>query len=234
MQVWSHCTPEPGRVVREGGHIMRRRALGLCAAALLAVSAAAPASAAPPGQNDVPFFFLAPDTNLGLVVFINMDRATYCTPEIVAWEEAFIDWLEGGEVGDPPEFPGAPDGFDPVRIQETETGQGALVQLLRGSNLTIELWEMDPDAPLIGPCTDTDDTLNRIATGTATLMNNDNDLFGSGTRGNAFGNQGLAFLEGEDGTLYKYSFRFHVNSACHTTADGEPACVIDSSTLQIR
>ena len=212
---------------------MRRRFLGLCAAAIMALSAAVPVSAAPPGKFEDPFIFLAPDTNLGLVVFINTDRATYCTPEIVAWEEAVIDWLDGGQVGDPPEFPGAVEGFDLVGIQEKETGQGALVQLLRGSGLTTELWEMDADAPLVGPCTDTDGALNRIATGTATFTNHDNDLFGSGTRGNAFGNHGLAFLEGEDGTTYKYSFRFHVNSQCHADAAGEQACVIDGSTLQI-
>jgi len=198
------------------------------------MSMAGPAAAAPPDKHQDPFFFLAPDPNLGLVVFINMDRATYCTPAIVDWEEAFIDWLDGGQVGDAPEFPGAPDGFDLVRIQEKETGQGAVVQLLRGSGLATELWEMDADAPLIGPCTDTDDALHRVATGTATFMNNDNDLFGSGTRGNAFGNHGLAFLQDEDGNAVKYSFRFHVNSRCHATEDGEQACVIDSSTLQIR
>ena len=213
---------------------MRRRVLGFCASALLALSAAAPVSAAPPDKIEVPFFFLAPDLNLGMVVFINMDRATYCTPAIVAWEEAVIEWLDGGQVGDPPEFPGAPDGFDLVGIQEKETGQGALVQLLRGSGLYIELWEMDADALLVGPCTDTDDALHLIATGTATFTNNDNDLFGSGTRGNAFGNHGLAFLEDEDGNTLKYSFRFHVNGECHADADGEPACAIDSSTLLVR
>ena len=68
--------------------------------------------------------FLFPDLELGLVVLVNMDRETYCTPEQVAWEEAFIAWLEGGEVGDPPEPPAEPEGFELVAFQQKETRQG--------------------------------------------------------------------------------------------------------------
>jgi hypothetical protein len=200
---------------------------------LLAGAIAGPASAAPPVKLADRFLFLAPDTRLGLVVIMNIDRATYCTPAIVGWEEAFIDWLDGGQVGDPPEFPGAPAGFDPIRIQDKVTGKGALVHHVRGSRLRIELWQMDAGAPLVGPCTDTDDAMHRIGTGTATFSNNDNDLFGSGTRGNAFWSSGLAFLTDEAGHALKYSFRFHLDSRCHATATGEPACLIDRSTLRV-
>jgi hypothetical protein len=213
---------------------MRSRVLGLCAAALLSVGAATPALAGPPARLEEPIPITFPDTNLGLVVFINIDRETYCTPEIIAFEEALIAWLEGGEVGDPPEFPGEPEGFDTISIKSKETWQGAIVQQFKGSGLSIELWEMDADPPLVGPCTDTDDAMNLIASGTARFMSNDNDLFGSGTRGNAFGNRINAQLEDDEGNAYRYSSRFHFASRCHAPDDAPPACLIDRSRLQQR
>jgi hypothetical protein len=213
---------------------MRRGILGLAAAAVLAIGAAAPALAAPPVRFTEPIPFLFPDLENGLVVLVNMDRETYCTPEEVAWEEAFLAWLEGGEVGDPPEPPAEPDGFAPVAIQQKETRKGAVVERFRGSRLVIEIWELDADAPLIGPCTDTDDALHLIGSGTATFMGNDNDLFGSGTRGNAFGNRGMATIVDDDGNRFRYSWWFHVNSRCHAPDDGPPACLLEGSRLQAR
>lgn len=211
---------------------MRRRVISLCAAAVLAISAAGTALAGPPERFTAPLLFLFPDTNLGLVVLINIDRETICSPEQVAWEEAFIAWLDGGEVGDPPEPPVDPDGFDPVAFQEIETGQGAVVQLFNASGLYVEIWELDADAPLVGPCTDTDDAMHLIGSGTAGFIVNDNDLFGSGTRGNAFGDRGIANIEDDDGNSFRYSWLFHVNSKCYAPDDGPPACLIERSSLQ--
>lgn len=210
---------------------MRRAILSLGAAVVVALASSATALAAPPEKSTAPILFLFPDPNLGLVVLINTDRETICSPEQVAFEEAFIAWLEGGEVGDPPEPPIDPDGFDPVAFQDIETGQGAVVAKFRGSGLYVEIWELDADAALVGPCTDTDDALHLIGSGTARFIGNDNDLFGSGTRGNAFGDRGIAKLVDEDGNRLRYSWIFHINSRCHGP-DGFPACLIEGSSLQ--
>ena len=212
---------------------MRRVVLSATAGILLAMSSAASALAAPPEKFTEPATFISPDFDIGLVIFINMDRETYCTAERVAWEVDFLAWLEGGQVGDPPEFPGEPAGFDPVSFLVKETRQGALVQLVAGSRLYAEIWEMDPDAPGIGPCTDSDDVLNRLGTGTARFMANDNDLFGSGTRGNAFGNRGVLNLVDENGDSLRYSFKFHVNSRCHfDEAEEAPRCQLIDASLR--
>jgi hypothetical protein len=208
---------------------MRRSVFGLAVAALLTAVGAVPAMAGPPAKFQVPLTILFPDTNLGLVVMINTDRASYCTPEVVAWEEAFIAWLEGGEVGDPPAEPTFPDGFEPISIQEVETGKGAIVSQTSASGLKIEIWELEADAPLVGPCTDTDDNLDRVGVGTVSYHGNDNDLFGSGTRGNAFGDRGQARLVGDDGSSLSYSWLFHTNSRCFAPEDGPPSCLIERS-----
>jgi hypothetical protein len=213
---------------------MRRAIVSLGAAAVLAVAATAPAFAAPPLRFEEPFTIAFPDTNLGLVVMVNIDRASYCTPEIVAWEEAVIAWINGGAIGDPPPEPVFPDGFVPIPIQQQETGQGAVVEHARASGLAIEVWELDADALFVGPCSDTDDAMHLVGAGTASWWNNDNDIFGSGTRGNAFGGGGTANLQDGDGNHLRYSWRFHVNSRCHAPLDGPPSCAIERSKLQSR
>jgi len=210
---------------------MRRAILSLCVAVVVALASTASALAGPPARFTEPVLFLFPDEALGLVVLINTDRETYCTAEQVAWEEAFLAWIEGGEVGDPPEPPAEPEGFDLVSFQDVETGKGAIVSKFRGSGLYVEIWELDADAALVGPCTDTDDALHLIGSGTARFIGNDNDLFGSGTRGNAFGDRGIATLVDDDGDRLRYSWKFHVNSRCHGP-EGFPACLLEGSSLQ--
>lgn len=211
---------------------MRKGILSVAAAAVLAISAAAPALAGPPTKFSEPMLFLFPDTEHGIVVLINIDRETICSSEQVAWEEAFLAWLEGGEVGDPPEGPVDPEGFGDVEFIVKETGQGALVQLFKASGLSAEIWELDADAPLIGPCTDTDDAMNLLGSGTAAFIGNDNDLFGSQTRGNAFGDRGMVDVQDQDGNRLRYSWTFHVNSRCYAPEDGPPACLIEGGSLQ--
>jgi hypothetical protein len=211
---------------------MRRAILSLCAAVVVAVASTASALAAPPARFTEPIVFLFPDESLGLVVLINTDRETYCTPDQVAWEEAVLAWLEGGEVGDPPEPPAEPEGFDSVSFMEIETGRGAVVAQFKGAGLVTEVWELDADAALVGPCTDTDDAMHLIGSGTARLIGNDNDLLGSGTRGNAFGDRGRATLVDEDGNRLRYSWKFHINSRCHGPEFGPPACLVQSSSLR--
>jgi hypothetical protein len=200
-------------------------------AAILVLALAAPASAGPPTRVQDPFPTIFPDLENGLVVFVNSDRAQACSPDVVAWEEDVIAWIEGGEVGEFPPLPEFPTGLEPIDIQESETGRGAIVYLAMASGLPIELWELEDDAPLVGPCTDTDDAMRRVAAGTATFRANDNDLFGSGTRGNAYGHRGHANLTDDAGNAWSYSWLFHVNSRCYAPEDGPPRCLLESGKL---
>lgn len=204
--------------------------------AALAVTLAIPAAAGPPDRFEVPFTPNFPDFEQEFAVFVNIDRAGYCTPEVVAWENAVIAWLEGGMVDPPPPEPEFPEGFDPISVQEKVTGQGAVVGHANGSDLTIELWNFDSEEnrPLVGPCTDTDDDGSFFASGTTSYKGNDNDLFGSDTRGNAFGDQGKADVTDGEGNDYRYSWKFHINSKCYAPEDGPPACLIQRSKLQAR
>lgn len=218
---------------------MRQRILaaaGLTVAAAFATLTAVPASASPPDRFEIPLTFLFPDLDNELVAFVNIDRASYCTNAVVDFENAVIAWLEGGMADPFPDEPVFPDGFDGVSAMLIETGQGAVVASAKGSGLTIELWHLDAeeDRPLVGPCTDTDDGSTLFADGTASMRAHDNDLFGSGTRGNAFGDFFKADVVAADGTEYSYSHRFHVNDRCYQPEDGPPACLIETSTLRAK
>lgn len=203
---------------------------------MLAGVMAAPATAAPPDKFEVPFTILFPDLENELVVFVNTDRDAYCTEEVVQWENDVIAWLAGGEMGDPPPEPAFPDGFEGITVQVKETGQGAIVALVKGSDLNLELWNIDSeeDRPLVGPCTDTDDDGIFFAAGTVSFQANDNDVFASGTRGNSFGDQGKGEVTDVDGNDYSYSWKFHVNDRCYEPEDGPPACLIDMATLKAK
>ena len=217
---------------------MRKRLMAglgsLALAGAMIVGSTIPAAAAD-HREQVPFSIQFPDLVNELAVFVNSDRASYCTKEVVAFEEAIFDWIMGGFQGPPPAEPEFPMGFDPIMVQEKETGKGAIVALAKGSGLVIELWELDEEAdrPFVGPCLDTDDKLTRVARGKTSLRGNDNDLFGSDTRGNAFGDQGKATLSG-NGDRYRYSWKFHINSRCYAPEDGPPRCLIDRAKLQKR
>jgi hypothetical protein len=203
-----------------------------------------PATAAPPERNEInPTFFYA-DVERGLVIFVNTTRDQYCTPDVVAFELAlarwlidFEEWLEGGEVGPEPPFPdepagGFPEGEDPLREQLVTTRKGAVIVRMQGRNVTTEIWQMIEDAPLVGPCTDTDPADDPLYVGTSSVTANDNDLFVSGTRGNAFGSRLLFRGQDADGNAVKYTRRFHVNDRCRASEDAPPACLIETSYLR--
>ncbi len=222
---------------------MMRRAMSLIGAAALLLALSVPTAAAPPTKFAENFTILFPDVERGLVIFINTTRDEYCTPAVVAYEEAVIQWIidwdawfEGGQVGPEPPFPdvpagGFPEGNDPILTQIKETGQGALVRHQRARGLVAEIWPMIENPPLVGPCTDTDPGDTPLV-GMAQYQGNDNDLFGSGTRGNAFGDRGTITGRDADGEPFRYSWRFHLNSRCYVPEGGEPACLIDTSSFQ--
>jgi hypothetical protein len=217
--------------------------MSLLGAAALLLAFGVPAAAAPPTKSAENFTLFLPDEERRLVIFLNTTRAEYCTAGVVAWEEAVAQWtidyeawLEGGEVGPEPPFPdepvgGFPEGNDPILTQIKETGQGALVRHQRAKGLVAEIWPMVEDASGVGPCTDTDAGDTPLV-GTGRYHGNDNDLFASGTRGNAYGDRGTITGQDADGNRFTYSWRFHVNSRCYAPEDGPPACLIATSSFR--
>lgn len=203
---------------------MGRRAVVVVAslAILGAVLAPTASGAGEPAVQrfEEPWFTAFPDEERGLVVLVNLTRDLVCTDAQVADELAFLAWLEGGEVGPPPEPTAEPfQGIAPATVQVVETGKGALVFTLRARDMPMELWPLDEDAPLVGPCTDTEESDTPYAVGTAQFRVNDNDLEVSGTRGNAFGDHGHALLRTVDGTPVHAHWRFHVNDRCYGSLD---------------
>lgn len=133
--------------------------------------------------------------------------------------------------GFPPEDPPRPDGIKAFSTSFNETGKGAIVTSDRGTKLHVELWSQVEDPPGVGPCTDTLGMEEPFATGTGMARSNDNDLFGSDTRGNSFGNHLVANLRTADGKKFTYHSRFHLNSRCHAGEDGPPSCLLEWTKL---
>lgn len=156
--------------------------------AMLMTASALPAHADPPESSEENIFFIFPDEENGLAVFWNTTRDAFC-----AWEE-------GGFVGPEPVI-------EPVTVSTLETGKGAIVGSFRATR-PIELWMLDEDADLSGPCTDTDNQTGPWATGDATVTSNDNDVFVSGTRTNSFGDRGRGTVVDSAGEQWFYSWTF--------------------------
>jgi hypothetical protein len=201
------------------------------ALALLVVGvSSASAASGPPDRTTEIFPIVFPDFENGYAVFINTTREIVCTPDQIAFEQ----WILDGAIPPPPgpgfEF----DGIAPIAVQSKMVGDGVIVNLAKGSNLHTELWALDDPEDLgVGPCTDTDDKMEKFAVGTSSWQGNDNDSFGSDTRANAFGDRGRASLTGEaDGQSYTYTHRFHINSRCYVPEAGPPACLLESSSLR--
>lgn len=188
------------------------------AVGLAAATMGAPATATAENPNTVEltdWFALFPDTGNGLSVFVNITARDFC------------DWVAGP--------PGPPPVIAPITAQVKETGQGALVGRF-SADVYIEVWRFDENpSPLVGPCEDiavqlADPDAEPFAWGTAAWQGNDNDVFGTGTRGNAFGDRGRADLVDPDGTEWDYSWLFHVNSQC-AAPGGWPSCLVERARL---
>lgn len=200
---------------------------------IMAMGASAFAAASPPDKFEAPITNTHPDLENDLAVFVNTSRDAYCTPEVIAFEEAVVAWLESG--GAFPEEPAFTDGFELISGKTKVTGQGAVVASINARGLHIELWVLDApeDRPFVGPCLDTDDANTMFGSGTSTLQGRDNDFDNSGTRGNSFGERGRANVSGDSGD-YAYSWKFHLNSKCYTPEDGPPSCLLDTATLRAK
>jgi hypothetical protein len=170
---------------------MRTRSTALAALAL-ALTLAVPVSAAPE-PFEAPLFSIFPDVEHGVVVFWNIGRADYC-----AWEA-------GGFQGEPP-------------VTELVGGRfnvlpdGAIVGAWAMTS-SLELWTLNADAALTGPCEDTDDSSGPWAVGTARVSSTDNYVHFDApipgvTRGNSFGEQGNGWVVDISGATHRYSWGF--------------------------
>jgi hypothetical protein len=180
----------------------------LAALVLLTMLFAAPVSAAPPERVEVDdFFLIVLDQEHEQVIFWNITREGFC-----AWEASG--------------FEGPPPVLESVSGQFVETGKGAVVQLLKGS-APLELWRLDEDADLSGPCQDTDAQSAPWAVGTARAVRNDNDLDVTGTRTNAFGERLIGTASDAEGAVWHFSGHFRAL----ITRDGEFRFLNENFTL---
>jgi hypothetical protein len=207
----------------------RRKALTCLAAAAATITAlAVPAEAGPPIRGETVGFAYG-DFDNGYVVLINTDRETYCTDEALGAEQAFLDWILGGEQGDPPPPPQYGPGLDPIATV-VPTGNDTAVGRAKSDNAYVEIWPFGPDAVGVGPCLDSAGA-ERFATGTARYRANNNDITESDTRALAVSERGRAIVEDTAGRHYRYEWRFHANSRCAAPPMAPPRCLTSTATL---
>ena len=210
----------PTPTTRQGATRMRR--LVVSVATLLLALAMMPAATAAPVAVEDPFPFTAPDFDNGLVIFVNTDRASFCTPEQVAFEQAVQDWLDG-EMQDPfPDEP-APVGFVGLPAYLLDTPMG-VIATTRGKvrGLTMELWRIDDPADQlgIGACLDTNDANELFASGTGSFSGLTTDYFGEVFGGEVPRPSFLDRTRGDgtvttpDGDSYHYSWSFRQHIPC--------------------
>ena len=175
-----------------------RKLTSLAAAGILALVAAAPASAAPPERfEDDTIHSIFPDPDNGVVVFWNMAR------------DAFCDW----EASD---FDGPPPTETAIAVRLRSTPTGPIIFSYYGT-APLELWALDEDADLSGPCQDTDDSSEPWATGSAHARYTDNDLDHPASldagirRTNTFGERGEGKVVDADGGTWTYGWHWRVN-----------------------
>ena len=162
---------------------------------LLAAATVAPVSAKPVVSQGA-WFQIWPDTDNGLVVFFNITRDDYC-----AWEE----W----------DFEGPAPVTTLLQIRENATPIGAVVFSATGTS-SLELWLLDADADLSGPCVDTDASTEPWAVGTAHYGYHDNDIDHTASvedvglrRSDAFGESAGGRVVDASGTSWQYSWTAH-------------------------
>jgi len=172
-----------------------RKLVAACGALALLITLAGPVAAGPPDRFEDPAFnAIFPDVENQLVAFWNITRDDFC-----AWEA-------GGFVGDDPTL-------EPVPVQVQTTPTGAMIRRFSAVRY-FELWTMNEDAPLTGPCEDTDDSTAPWATGSGRWAGNDNDLDHDGSvaaglyRTDAFGDRGHATVVDVDGQEWAYHWVF--------------------------
>ena len=160
--------------------------------ALVLMLAGVPAQAAPPLslETDVQFTFY--DFEHDLVAFWNITRGNYCM------------WADNEFAGDAPV-----EELVPIQIKFTGKDDSGALVLSGHATRNLELWNL-PGADTGDVCLDTAGENAAWASGTAHLTANDNDLTGTGTRRNAFGDRAQGRLVDAEGGLWHYSWAYTV------------------------
>jgi hypothetical protein len=172
-----------------------RKLTSLAAAGILTLGLVAPASAAPPERGEEFLWSIFLDQKHGLVAFWNMTRHDYCE-----WEASDFD-------GEP-----SVDHLIPIMLVFEPTGA---IKTSWGDTAPLELWALNEDADLTGPCEDTDDSNSPWAAGSAKNMGTDNDLGNDESvenglfRTNSFGQRGNGSVTDGDGGTWRYGWTFH-------------------------
>jgi hypothetical protein len=195
------------------GQRRRRLAAGAAATVLGMTAGVAPAVAAPDRVEETvtDLFAIWASERYDRAVFVNTTRDEACSPEIAQFEQDLYDWFAGGQVGDPPEFPGL-EASEPVTFTQqrvaTDNVKAGFEQAV-----PVELWTFETGKTwgnLFSPCLDTDgfdDATGQpleeagalVASGTGTWVGYDNDRFGTGPRSNVWGSRLMADLSGPNG-----------------------------------
>ena len=191
--------------------------------ALLGV-ATVPAHAAPPDTFtlDDAISTIADDTH-DLVAFVNTSRSRFCSAEQLAAENAFLAWVAGGEVGDPPQFP-MQTGTVPLAATAKDVATGNIRFAFAGS-VPVEMWTFEAGKSttlgnLVAPCVDTDGIDDAtggpvaagqfFAAGDGTWAFKDNDAEGTGPRSNVWGDRISASVSGPGGDhVWTATFKNH-------------------------
>jgi hypothetical protein len=166
------------------------------AIALFSMLALAAPAVARPAATQEAWFSIWPDVEHQLVVFFNIGRDDFCA------------WADSGFEGDPPVTKLLDGAFN-------QTPKGAVVFSVGGTS-SLELWRMDPDADLSGPCTDTDGLHELFASGWAKYGYTDNDLSHTFSvlelglhRTDAFGENAQGKVVDTTGMAWNYSWVAH-------------------------
>lgn len=180
--------------------------LGLAVAGMAAPAAADPGSASQVVTTvDVrPATARVGDDENGFITFVNKSRADLCTPERIAYEQAFLAWLDGGEQGDPPpEPPSSQQGVKDVQFTQ-RTAPAATTFAIEGADLPVEVWKLEDDPDGLD-CTATDGPGAALfATGAMTWR-----AITIVTDADVQANQSIeGQVVGTDGQTYRYSVRF--------------------------
>ena len=186
--------------------------LGLALATTAGLALATPAaSAEPAAQQGDNWFGTWGDLEWPVpgALFINQTRDTFCTPEMIAWEQSYAAWLQDPDNTTQPGDSPFVEGLERAPIREVSPVDGVVKTQVTGKDLPAELWTFDDDVQgwedVIAPCIDTDGAgAQRVATGTGSIKHNDNDLFGDGKRGNTWRFHAQAELTDTTGGQWRF------------------------------
>jgi hypothetical protein len=170
--------------------MMRRTTIVLALLLVLGAVSPAPVAGQPQTVEESDFLVVA-FFDHGVVVFANIDRATWC-----AWAQSGF-----GEAAFPDQ---------PLPVRYHEVGRDALARHIR-ADLAVEVWAPREGSFEIEDLCDA--SAAHVASGHGSLVWNDNDWDVTLTRNNSFGGGLSATVLDDDGRAWqvRFSVRFHID-----------------------